>query len=176
MVVGTFVLILMEGDPARPLVPFPLQADRSNGSAELDVDVAAMTDTDRLGIWRNIVIHDASCQDGGIASECHFKIRPDGSAGDMIESTVLWRRQLEGDHVRVPGFSLNSNSVAICLLGDGRTTKQQMAALISLIRSLQLTCMIARDSVYLHSERAETDCPTCDFSSVDLRSRLLPSS
>ena len=180
LAIGAFILILMETAPARPTVPLPLQAVRHDDSQD-EISVVHQTDP---GIeiqylqWRNIVIHDTGRDGAEIASRCHLLIGRGNSLGDgAVQASLLWRRQLEGNHVHVPGFSYESNSIGICLLGDSRTsppTPKQLATLVRLVRVLQVTCQIPRDHVYLHSELSGTDCPGGLFPAAAFRKSLIP--
>lgn len=181
LAIGAFILILMETAPARPTVPLPLQAVRHDDSQD-EFSVVRQTDS---GIeiqylkWRNIVIHDTGRDGAEIASRCHLLIGRGNSLGDgAVQASLLWRRQLEGNHIRVPGFSYESNSIGICLLGDSRTsapTPKQLATLVRLVRALQVTCQIPRDHVYLHSELSGTGCPGGLFPAAAFRKSLIPS-
>lgn len=181
LAVGTFVLVLMETPPARPPVPLSLQADRHRpGQAEMDA-VCLVDDGVNIQYikWRNIIVHDSSQLGPEIVNRCHFLIgRGDSLRDGAIQPCMLWRQQVEGDHIRVPGFSYNSNSIGVCLLGNARAephTQAQMTSLVNLIRALQITCQIPRDHVYLHSELSEADCPGGRLSAKALRDRLIPS-
>ena len=181
LAIGAFVLILMETAPARPTVPLPLEAVRHHDSQG---ELSAIRHTDQgMEIqylkWRNIVIHDTGRHGAEIASRCHLLIGKGNSLGDgAVQASLLWRRQLEGNHVRVPGFSYESNSIGICLLGDARKsapTPKQLATLVRLVRALQVTCQIPRDHVYLHSELSGTGCPGELFPAAAFRKSLIPS-
>ena len=122
--VGTFVLRVMETDPARPAGALDLRASEK---ALPGVDLAALGQTDvplqRIK-WRNIVIHDAAVQASRTVQGCHFVIGDARRFGDgVVQSTQRWRRQSDGDHIRVPGYDFNANSVGICVLCDSRLAR-----------------------------------------------------
>ncbi len=181
LVIGTFTLILLETPPASPTVPLSLHARR--GDAKEDLDVVSQLDNG-MAIqylkWRNVIVHDTGRDGAEVASRCHFLIgRGDSLADGTIQATVLWRRQLDGDHIRVPGFAYETNSIGICLLGDGRNggaTPRQFEALVRLVRALQHTCQFPRDHVYLHYELSQPGCPGGLPTGGDtLRARLIRS-
>jgi hypothetical protein len=172
MTLGTWALIWMETAPARPAVPLPLQATGPNGSApflgllrETEVPIQYIK-------WRNIVVHDA--RDGAeTVRGCHFLV---GENGD-VRAAGLWKRQEDGRHVVVPGFSYNGNSVGVCLTpGGGAPTARQLAALVGLVQELQAALQIPRDRVYLHRDLAQTSCPGPEFPADTFRQSLLNSS
>jgi len=178
MSVGACVLILMETEPAEPTGPVLLSASDAQ-EAGPELAIVHRTDAALQFIkWRNIVVHDSRCPQPGIADGCHFIIGRRGKFGDgAIYPTRRWRLQQDGNHVRVPGFNFNANSVGICVLRDDRAgglTRKQFDALVRLIRALQITCSIPRDHVYLHSELANCNCPASNLAADALRRRLIP--
>ncbi len=178
MTVGAGVLILLETEPARPTIPLSLQAvkaDRTGGERA----IVRNTEVPLQYIkWRNIVIHDAPRADAAVARGCHFLIGDDHSQGRAaIQATRLWRRQQDGDHIFVPGYSFNDNSIGVCLLRDcGRQppTAEQFVALVNLVQALQVTFQIPPDHVYLHSDLTEEDCPGRLFPHEAFRANLRP--
>ena len=179
LTVGAGVLLWTETDPARPAVPLPLEALKS---AEANGALAVIRDTEiplQFIKWAHIVVHDAG-QDGPKAVEgCHFLI---GGGGEYPLGTIVptrrWRRQFDGSHVSVPGFSYNENSIGICVLADCRESAaaaRQFAALTKLVRGLQVTFQIPRDHVYLHADLGQAGCPGEFFPVERFRRGLLRS-
>ena len=190
MFVGACVLYMVETPPAC----LPLRAD-STGEKVGKSDpgrsgqVAAIRQTDvpiQYIKWCNIILHDfaGSVRSGRVGLDrddsvggCHFLIGTSGMFGDeVIRPTRLWRRQLDGKHIVVPGFSYNENSIGIRLLCDTdrqSPTSKQMAALTDLVRALQVTCQIPSDRVYLHSELGAPGRPGRFFPVELFRSRLI---
>jgi hypothetical protein len=181
LVVGTVALVLMETQPAAPVVQVPLEALAQEDAAAADLQLIRQTD-DGIRIqyirWRNIVIHDTGRDGPEVAGQCHFLI----GQGEILDDgqalpTSLWRRQMTGDHVHVPGFDYASDSIGICLLGDlreDRPTRQQMERLVGLVRALQSTCAIPRDRVYVHGDLGQSGCPGGNFPAAAFRRRLIP--
>ena len=180
MTIVSGVLILMETDPARPTVPLPLQAVTGNAEAGEWAVIRATDVPLQYIMWRNIVVHDVARDGQKPVRGCHFLIgAADAGADGVVEPTSLWRNQREGDHIHVPGYSFNDNSIGICLLHDaGRSspTEVQFAALVKLVRALQVTFQIPCDHVYLHSDLGEADCPGRFFPAETFRANLRRSS
>jgi hypothetical protein len=176
MAVGTAVLIAMETAPARPVVPIPLRLRGDDTS--IDGNLVRSTRSPLLyQKWRNIVIHDIG-RDGADATRgCHFLIsRSDSPSDGSIRPTNLWLDQQNGDHIYMPGFSYNENSIGICLVADtsrSGPSSQQMKALVRLVSTLQASCQIPRDRVYLHSDLGEDGCPGQFFPKDEFREELL---
>jgi len=180
MSLGTCLLLWMETGPARPEGSLPLQAIKATQSGP---ELAIVHQTDG-GIpiqfikWRNVIIHDTGQDGPKIAKACHFVVGSAETFGDgHIRCTRAWRRQQDGAHISVPGFNFNSNSIGICVMGDARRyrpTSRQFESLVRLVRTLQITCSIPRDHVYLHSDLGEPGCPGRHFPAKGLRERLIP--
>jgi hypothetical protein len=178
MSVGTLVLLWMETIPAQPRVPLPLQAVR-NARAEPGLGIIHQTDVPLQYIrWRNVVVHDAGADGPAVAGRCHFLIGSAEEHGDgTVISTRLWRRQRPGRHIYVPGYAFENESIGVCLLNDygqAGPSRRQLAALVQLLRGLQVTCQIPPDRVYLHSELGKPGCPGEHFPAEALRGRLIP--
>ena len=176
---GAGLLNWMETDPARPTVPLPLEAVASEGINALG-NIVHDTGVPLLYIkWANVVIHDAGRDGPDIAHGCHFLIGSrDGYGDGAVVPTRRWQLQRDGEHVNVPGYSYNQNSIGICLLADSRQaapTPKQFASLLELVRSLQVTLQIPRDQVYLHADLAEAGCPGRDFPAERFRHGLMRS-
>lgn len=181
MIIVTCVLLLMETPPAHLAAPAPLQADRAD---ESNSEASIIHQTNGVPLqhlkWRNIVVHDTSGRASDAAAGCHFLIGGPETLGDgIIRPTHLWRQQLDGNHIIVPGYSYNKNSIGIRLLR--RTNRQgptpkQMATLVKLVRSLQAICQISRDHVYLGWEMSEPGRGWRFFPAESFRARLIPAS
>jgi len=178
MSIGAYVLIVMETDPASPIGPAPLWAGTSD-RADPVFGVIHHTNVSVQPIkWTNIVIHDGACGRGRTVRGCHFVIGAGRAHADgEILPTALWDRQRDGDHVQVPGFDFNANSIGICLLdapGRSAPTARQEAMLVRLVRALQVSLAIPRDHVYLHRELDDGDCPGSGLDADALRAKLVP--
>jgi len=150
MSIGAFVLIALETAPARA---------RSEQLAALiapgDGVSAALHDTAvplQPVKWRAVVVH-TSAEGSGIPSRCHFVLSPNG----LVSCTDLWKRQMRGNHVYVPGRDFNADSVGVCVVGDfsstgTRISQKQFDGLVGLIGSLQKTLRIPAERVYLHRD------------------------
>jgi len=173
--VGALVLLWLERLPAQPEVP--LQA--VNGLTPAGHAVIHETDVPLQAIkWRNVILHDIGKHGPAIAEQCHFLIGSADQYGDgAIVPTRRWRLQKAGDHIHVPGHSFEECSVGVCVLVDSRRvapTRRQLAAVIHVVRGLQLACHIPPDRVYLHSELGEQGCPGGRFQGRAFRDRLIP--
>lgn len=150
MTVGSMALVLMETAPAHPPVThLAAVANPADDSSEI---ISQTTATLRAGKWRNIVVHTSA---EGLDSdhECHFVVEPTASGeGRCARATVLWKGQNDGTHVFAAGHNWNSDSIGVYVVGDFARigpTRPQFQALLSLVRSLQQTCGITADRVYL---------------------------
>jgi N-acetyl-anhydromuramyl-L-alanine amidase AmpD len=150
MTVGSIALILMETAPIRPPVTnLSAVASLTDEASQVvsQTDVAIKT-----AKWRHIIVHTAmEALEPDL--DCHFVIdqtpSPDGRS---VRSTTLWNRQLGGNHVFVAGYNWNADSIAVCLVGDYSQTPpsaSQFQALIGLVHSIQQTCGIPAERVYL---------------------------
>ena len=153
MTLGALVLMALETSPIRgersPAVLVGLATSDEIGSDRVifatDVPVQPVK-------WRNVVLHATGGERMGVAERCHFVI---ASVEGRISSTPLWKRQMQGHHVPVPGRDWNADSIGVCLAGDfSRTppTEAQMHSLLSLVRRLQEHFRIAPDRVYLYRD------------------------
>jgi len=178
MSLGAYVLILMETDPATPTGPAPLWAGVSPSDDPVFGLIRGTTIPLQPVKWTNIVIHDSMCRRGATVRQCHFVIGAGGRYPDgKVMATGLWDRQAEGNHVHVPGFDFNANSIGICLLvapGESFPTPRQERMLVRLVRALQVTLEIPRDHVYLHRELGDSDCPGAQLEAGAFRGKLVP--
>ena len=150
MTVGSVALILMETAPIRPPV-----TNLSAVTSLADESSEAISQTNvaiKAAKWRQIVVH-TSVEPLDADRDCHFVIeQTPGSDGKSVRATSLWDRQAEGNHVFASGYNWNASSIGVCLIGDFSQTPptaSQMRSLIGLIRSLQQTCGVTADRVYL---------------------------
>ncbi len=177
MSLGTLILLWMEPNlPAQPKIPLAAVGDNV---APANYDFIHKIDVPMQHIkWRNVIVHDAGADGPGIPHRCHFLIGTAGQYGDgVIVTTKLWQQQNTGNHIHVPGFAFEDQSVGVCLLSDSRQTaptRRQLAALIHVVRGLQVTCQIPPDRVYLHSELSDDGCPGQHFQARTFRKRLIP--
>ena len=150
MTLGSITLILMETAPIRPPV-----TNLSAVATPTDESAQAVWRTDepiKIAKWRNIVVH-TSAEPLDVDFDCHFVVdrtaRPDGG---LIRATTLWNRQLVGNHIFNTGYDWNADSIAILVVGNFSRTApgaEQTQALTRLVRSLQQTCGIPAERVYL---------------------------
>ena len=149
MTVGAFALMILETAPVRPpsqslAAIGPLQGQLPRLINQTAVPLQAIK-------WRNIVVHGSEAEDADIAQRCHFVIALDAE----VRANDLWRRQLSGYHVYVPGRDLNADSIGICLMGDftqNPPSQSQLAALTDLTIALQRALRIPADRVYLNCD------------------------
>jgi hypothetical protein len=150
MTMGSIALILMETAPIRP--PVTDLSAVARPTDEFAQAVWRTAETVKVAKWRHIVVH-TSAEPLDPDFNCHFVVdrtpRPDGG---QVRATTLWNRQLNGNHVFATGYDWNADSVAVLLVGDFSRTPpsaEQMAALVNLVHSLQQTCGITAERVYL---------------------------
>ena len=150
MTVGSIALILMETAPIRP--PVTDLSAVARATDELAQAVWRTEEPIKVAKWRHIVVH-TSVEPLDAEFNCHFVIdqtpRPDGG---LVRATTLWNRQLSGNHVFATGYNWNDDSIAIVLVGNFSKTSprpEQLQALVNLVRSLQQSCGIAAERVYL---------------------------
>jgi len=153
MTLGTFALVSMESAPIRPEVTH-LAAIAPPADESVPVVSATAVPIQRLR-WRNIVIHTAS---EGVrpSGQCHFIVHdsalPDGR---YIQAGDLWINQKQGRHISDLNGDLNANSIGVFVAGDFSRhglKSDQFDALMNLVMSLQRTCGINADRVYLASD------------------------
>jgi hypothetical protein len=150
MTVGSIAMILMETAPIRPPVT---NLSAVAGLTDESFQVVSQTDVAiKAAKWRHIIIHTAmEALEPDL--DCHFVIDPTpGPDGRSVRATTLWHRQVGGNHVFVAGYNWNADSIAICLIGDYSQTPpaaSQLQALVGLVRSIQQTCGIPAERVYL---------------------------
>ena len=152
MILGSVVLIVLETAPVNPHRDL---AAISHPSDALGRSIYRTNVPVQPVKWRSIVIHSTGGRGANIAKESHFLVRPDGEGSSAVEMTPLWDRQVEGNHVYVPGRDFNSDSIGVCLVGDFSAqppSPSQMKALLALVQSLQRTLNVSADHVYLHSD------------------------
>lgn len=128
--------------------------------------------------WRRIVVHSAADASDSLPQRCHFIISADADAsGKGVVVTDLWKRQVRGYHVMIPGHDFDSDSIGICLIGDFSSkgpVNGQFNALVTLVGKLQTDCRIAADCVYIHSQLdTSSDQPGKAFPSEKFNAYLL---
>jgi hypothetical protein len=150
MTVGSIALILMETAPIHP--PVTDLSAVARPTDEFAQAVWRTAETVKVAKWRHIIVH-TSVEPLDPDFNCHFVVdRTPHADGGLVRATTLWNRQLNGDHVFTTGYNWNADSVAVLLVGDFSKTPPspaQLAALVNLVRSLQQTCGITADRVYL---------------------------
>lgn len=157
MTVTTLVLVRLRTDRVHAPTRSLMAAADSAGPEALE-SLVRWTDVPlRDRAWRNIIIHAAAPRDA-VVSQCHFLIDATERPGwENVRATKLWRRQGTGRHVHVPGHDYNTDSIAICLIGDFSARPpgdRQFRALVDLARLLQSAFAISESRVYLHRDLA----------------------
>lgn len=152
MVTGSLMLMMLETEPLRP--PAAPLAALAPPEADPSIPIYEAQRFDRLK-WRNVVIHSSTGSGKGIASRCHFLVGRRVEGRCKITATDLWKRQVAGRHIDVPGQDFNAISVGICIVGDFSRqppSPAQLDALVRLVRALQQEFAIRCDHVYLRSD------------------------
>jgi len=175
MTVGSGALILMETAPIRP--PVTRLSAVSTPTDEFSEAISSTDELIKVAKWRNLVIH-TTAEGLDPYRDCHFVIEPtNGGDGTCIRPTALWNRQANGSHVSAPGHDWNLDSIGICLVGDFSTaapTQRQLQALVGLVRSLQQTCGITAERVYLARDiDPRTGSPGAAFPATSFNASLL---
>jgi len=175
MTVGACALMLLEVAPASP------DAQQLTALAAPAEGVAAVIHDTSVPLqpikWRHVIVHSANAEDVDFQQQCHFIISADGKA----RVTKLWKRQVCGNHVYVPGRDFNGDSIGVCIEGnfarhDPTISQKQFNALLELTRSLQRAFLITADRVYLTSDLVPNSYspgeafPTGEFNAALLRS------
>ena len=149
MTIGAFALMVLETAPVRPTAQHLAAVSSPAGHPG---KIIRGTSVPLQPIkWRNIIVHGSEAEPPDIAERYHFLIHRDG----RMAGTTLWKRQLAGHHVYVPGRDFNADSIGVCVMGDFSRSgppRAQFAALMDLVRALQPMFSISADRVYLHSE------------------------
>ncbi len=175
LVIGTFVLLVLETRPATvgSILPLVSREGYTDPVAAIVKDVAVPLLRDR---WTNIVIHDSICDMTGSAeTDCHFVILA-GDADGVLVATHRWRQQGRGAHITVPGHDFNATSIGICIAGDlaaGPPSAAQLQTLRTLTRILQRKFDLPAHRVYTHGDLTASHCPGDDFPTTAFRSHLL---
>lgn len=128
--------------------------------------------------WRRVVVHAAANPNDSLPQRCHFIISADAdTSGKGVVTTDLWKRQVRGYHVMIPGHDFDSDSIGICLIGDFSKkgpAKEQFEALVTLVNELQKRYRIAADCVYIHNQLdTSSDQPGKAFPSETFNRYLL---
>ncbi len=153
MTFGAFALLVFQPDPIKS--PIKSLAALMSPS-QTPESFVRQTDTPIQALkWSNIIIHSsATARD--IEDNCHFILMYDNDGEKVnIAATELWKKQLEGNHIEVPGFNYNATSIGICLRGDfahSSPSKEMYNTLLKLVWQLQRECDISGDHVYLYSD------------------------
>ncbi len=145
MTFGAITLKLMETRPT-PIPVMDLSAETPPFVAEFDTDVPL-----NAGMWRHIVIHSTGGEGADIVRRSHFVVEASGA--QLIHPTDLWKSQRTANHVNSPAHNYNADSIAVALVGDFSRqppSPRQLDELARLVRSLQHTCSISADKVYLY--------------------------
>jgi N-acetylmuramoyl-L-alanine amidase len=124
--------------------------------------------------FRSIVLHHSATHGGSAAAfernhrarlgglAYHFVLGNGSGAGDgEVETGYRWRDQVPGPHTK--NLEVNSESIAICVVGDlqaGPPTRKQLASLLDLLERLCREGRIPAERVRCHREvDPETLCP-----------------
>jgi hypothetical protein len=140
--------------------------------------------------WQGIVIHhsgelfgspaalDARARSMNLDGLGYHFVIGNGSGMDDGEVHVgyRWMDQLPGAHVAgAQGDWYNRNTIAICLVGDGRRkpfTQEQMRRAVQLVSALAERLDIPQDHIYLHSQLTRTEDPGQFFPEAAFREQL----
>ena len=162
LTIGTIVLMALETDPIHPKVRSLIAAEApSEDYASLIGRTEGEFHPHR---WNNIVIHSSGGGSGDIIGKSHFVVEQNVDTGrQRVRATDLWRGQRPSRHIAGPNDHFNTNSIAICLVGDfGRRqpAKEQFLDLVRLVVTLQCAGKITGDHVYLCRDLdTRTYCP-----------------
>ena len=203
---GLAGLILLGDLPSSAEADFPAFRAKNtptpdSGGATLSPDTPSATSAIQADRWNTIVIHhsarmagtvrelDARAKNAGLNGiGYHFVIgNGSGLSDGVVESGYRWRDQTAGAHVAIsPGAGdaerrraneLNSNSIGICLIGNGNRqpfTESQIRSLIELVRTLQRQCDIPGSQVLLHSDVFVANDPGRFFPADRLETNIDP--
>ena len=150
MTVGGFALMALETAPVSPRTEqLAALAAPGDGVWQVLHDTAVPLQPVK---WRTVIVH-SSAEGNDMARRCHFVVSGQGEVG----CTELWKRQISGHHIYVPGRDFNADSVGICLMGDSSggdrpISRKQFDGLVSLASCLQKTFRIPAGRVYLHRD------------------------
>lgn len=150
MLLGSAILLIMDRAPIRSTgmqvtAAAGLESEHARAVNELDVRL-------RPAKWRHLVVHSRRAATAEAAARCHFLIHTDEAGHARVQTTDLWRKQTEGEHIFVPGHDYQADSIGVCVIGEFSRrlpTRDQFNALIVLVRALQARCDIDHDRVYL---------------------------
>ena len=167
------VLVMRTADLPMPFGPLTAAGAPREGAGkavfELEVPLQAIK-------WRNVVVHSSRRRPGSISARYHFVIERGPEGKVRATTTEFWRRQVEAHHVYVPSRDWNADSIGICVKGDFSTSPpspEQMNALIELVHTLQETCNISADHVYLCNDiDRRCDSPGAAFPARAFTDRL----
>lgn len=91
------------------------------------------------------------------------------SAGRVFEGRWLGYQGAHAGRDSATGENHNEGNIGIALLGDfddHRPSERQVSSLLALVESLKVSCGIATDDVYQHSDFKEVTCPGALLSDV----------
>jgi len=172
MTIGAFVLMALETAPVAPRAELlAALAAPGDGVSQVVHDTAVPLQSVK---WRTVVVH-SSAEGNGIVRQCHFVVSKQG----QVSCTDLWRRQVSGRHIRVPGRDFNADSIAVCLVGDFSSSDEpisqsQFNGLVSLTLALQRAFRIPAARVYLRRDLdAYSDSPGKAFPANAFDARLV---
>jgi hypothetical protein len=146
MTIGAFSLMVLETAPLQSPTP-ALEAMVASPSGQQAMAIRDTVVPIQPIKWRNVIVH-STAEGADMAQRCHFIVAADGT----VTPGSLWRRQLAGHHVYVPGRDFNADSIGICVEGDFsqyRPTQVQMDSLVALTQGLQTMLSIPSDRIYL---------------------------
>ncbi len=171
MTIGAFVLMFLETAPVRPQVR-ALAAVSAKDAPIIQIIRKTSVPIQPLK-WRKMIVYSSTDAQSDLAARCHFTIGRKG----QINPTELWKSQLSGYHISVPGWDFDTDCIALCVIGDFSRrgpSRRQFAALVNLVRVLQPTFDIPGDHVYLHSEiDAYSHSPGDAFPTAQFNAQLL---
>ncbi len=148
MTLGALALMVLETEPIRPLAqPLAVVQPLPAGVGHL---VYETTSELRPARWQHVVVHASPRADTPLARGCHFLVTADG--GGRVVATDLWRSQRPGGHI---GGYWRKAGIGVCLIGDFSRrgpAGEQFESAVDLVNTLQETCRIPADRVYLQQD------------------------
>ncbi len=153
MTFGAFALLVFQPEPIKQHIKSLTATMSSSQTLESFIRDTSVPVQDMK--WMNIIVH-SSASGGDIEDNCHFVLMYDDDGEKVtIAATDRWKKQLEGNHIEVPGLNYNATSIGVCMRGDyseNPPSDEMYNTLLKLVWQLQRECNISGDHVYLYSD------------------------